>query len=65
MRKHALEPRTKESLRFPSPSERPVSRDDASDPAKTRRAGKFPVFKVPKGAPTLTLEMVKAAEAGD
>jgi len=25
----------------------------------------FPVFKVPKGAPALTLEMVKAAQDGD
>jgi len=43
----------------------PESRDAAFEPAETRRTGKFPVFKVPKGAPTLTLEMVKAAEAGD
>jgi hypothetical protein len=58
MRKHALGPRTKDSPRLPSP-------DTASEPAKRRSAGKFPVFKVPKGAPLLTLEMVKAAENGD
>jgi len=65
MSKHALGPRTKESLRLPSPSETPACRDSATGLAKTKHAAKFPVFKVPKGAPTLTLEMVKAAESGD
>jgi hypothetical protein len=65
MRKRALGSGTQELLRLPSLSETSTSRDAVTKPAKTGRAGKFPVFKVPKGAPILTLEMIKAAEADD